>query len=213
MKFLMTGFEPFGGDAKNPSWEAVKLLKDKYEGYDVVKALIPVTFDGSIKQLEKLIEVHAPDVVVCVGLSGGRKEISIERIGINIDDARIADNSGFSPVDIPIRNDGPAAYFSNLPIKAIVNAMRNQGIAAIVSNTAGTFVCNHVLYGVMDYIKTKAPNIRGGFIHVPYTMDFSKAYPELPVMDLSEIVKGLEVAIDCIARTNVDLNVSEGTLC
>lgn len=213
MKFLMTGFEPFGGDAKNPSWEVVARLSDRYDEIEVIKAKLPVTFNGSLEQLKELIKRHNPDVVICVGLAGGRKEISIERIGINIDDARIADNVGFSPVDHPIRADGPAAYFSNLPIKAMVNAIRNQGIPAAVSNTAGTFVCNHILYGLMDYIQTKAPEIRGGFIHVPYTTDFSQDYPEQPMMALDDLVWAMEIAITCIAKTTVDLKISEGSVC
>lgn len=213
MKFLMTGFEPFGGDAKNPSWEAISRLKDGYDGIEVVKAKLSVTFDESLKALETLIKTHNPDVVICVGLAGGRKEITIERIGINIDDARIADNVGFTPVDRSIRTDGPAAYFSNLPIKAMVSAIRDQGIAVAISNTAGTFVCNHVLYGLMDYIQTKAPEIRGGFVHVPYTTDFSQDYPEQPLMDLNDIVRAIEIAMTCISKTTVDLKISEGTVC
>lgn len=169
MRVLLTGFDPFGGDSTNPSYEAVKRVPDTIDGIEVIKKEIPTVFRKSIEILEQSIEEYKPDIVICVGQAGGRYDITIERVAINIDDARIPDNEGNQPIDEPIFADGDAAYFSSLPIKAITNEIKKEGIPASVSNTAGTFVCNHIMYGLLYLIDKKYNNIKGGFIHVPFT--------------------------------------------
>ena len=213
MVVLVTGFEPFGGDYINPAYEAVKLMNQSIQGNVIIKACLPVVFHESIRVLDSLIESEDPDIIICVGQAGGRTQISIERIGINIDDARIADNSHQSPIDAPINPSGPAAYFSNLPIKAMTKAICESGIPASVSNTAGTFVCNHVLYGLMDMITQKYPQKRGGFIHVPYAPQQVANTPNMPSMHLSDIVKALEIAVFTACATEIDIISSEGTTC
>lgn len=213
MIVLVTGFEPFGGETMNPAYEAVMQLKDTIEGHKIIKKCLPVVFHESLRVLDTLIEAENPDIVICVGQAGGRTQISIERVGINIDDARIADNSQQSPIDAPINPDGPAAYFSNLPIKAMSNAIGESGIPATVSNTAGTFVCNHVLYGLMDMIAQKYPLKRGGFIHVPYAPEQVASAPNMPSMNLSDIVKALKIAVLTACTIEIDIVNSEGTTC
>ncbi len=213
MKVLVTGFEPFGGETMNPAYEAVMQLKVSLKGHVIIKKCLPVVFHESLRVLDSMIETENPDLIICVGQAGGRTQISIERVGINIDDARIADNRQQSPIDAPINPSGPAAYFSNLPIKAMSQAIGDSGIPASVSNTAGTFVCNHVLYGLMDMIAQKYPLKRGGFIHVPYAPEQVAQTPNLPSMHLSDIVKALEIAILTACTTDTDIERSEGTTC
>ena len=213
MIVLVTGFEPFGGETMNPAYEAVMQLKDSIECHVIIKKCLPVVFHESLRFLDSMIETENPDLIICIGQAGGRTQISIERVGINIDDARIADNNQQSPIDAPINPNGPAAYFSNLPIKAMSQAISNSGIPASVSNTAGTFVCNHVLYGLMDMIAQKYPLKRGGFIHVPYAPEQVAQTPNLPSMHLSDIVKALEIAILTACTIDTDIERSEGTTC
>lgn len=146
MKVLITGFDPFGGEKINPAWEAVRALPDNIDGIEVVKLQIPTVFKKSAKKLFENIDSVKPDVVICVGQAGGRYEFSVERVAINVDDGRIPDNDGYQPVDSPVFEDGENAYFSTLPIKAIVEEVKKAGIPAAVSNTAGTYVCNHIMY-------------------------------------------------------------------
>ncbi len=213
MVVLVTGFEPFGGELINPAFEAVMQLKDSIEEHVVVKKSLPVVFHESLSVLDALIALENPDIILCVGQAGGRTQISIERVGINVDDARIADNKHHAPIDAPINPNGPVAYFSNLPIKAISKAISDAGIPASVSNTAGTFVCNHVLYGLMDMIAKKYPQKRGGFIHVPYAPQQVANLPNTPSMHLSDIVKALEIAILTACETDRDIERSEGVTC
>ena len=168
MKVLITGFDPFGGESVNPALEAVKLLPNTISGAEVIKIEIPTVFRKSLEHIENAIEKHNPDIVISIGQAGGRFGIMPERVAINIDDARIKDNEGNQPIDQPIYEDGQSAYFSSLPIKAMVKEMNENGIPGSVSNTAGTFVCNHVMYGLLYLIDKKYPNIKGGFIHVPF---------------------------------------------
>ncbi|NLY47205.1 MAG: pyroglutamyl-peptidase I [Tissierella sp.] len=168
MKVLITGFDPFGGENINPAYEAIKGLEDNISGMKIIKKEIPTVFYKSIEMLEKLIIDENPDLVICVGQAGGRFDISLERVAINIDDARIKDNDGNQPIDERIFEDGENAYFSSLPIKRMAMKIREAGIPANISNTAGTFVCNHIMYGLLYLIDKKYPDIRGGFIHVPY---------------------------------------------
>ena len=213
MIVLVTGFEPFGGESMNPAYEAVMMLNQSIQGHVIIKACLPVVFHESLRTLDRLIETEEPDIIICVGQAGGRTQISIERVGINIDDARIADNSHQSPIDVPINPSGPAAYFSNLPIKAMTKAICDSGIPASVSNTAGTFVCNHVFYGLMDMIAQKYPLKRGGFIHVPYAPQQVANAPNMPSMHLRDIVNALEIAVLAACTTEIDIVSSEGTTC
>ena len=169
-KVLVTGFEPFGGERVNPSWEVVKQLGDlELSGAQIVVRQLPCVFGKAIGALNAAIDDVHPEMVLCVGQAGGRSDFSVERVAINIDDARIPDNEGNEPVDAAIVADGPAAYFSSLPIKTIVNGLRESGIPASVSQTAGTYVCNHVMYGLMHRLAQPSCNVvKGGFIHIPY---------------------------------------------
>ena len=196
MKVLLTAFEPFGGESINPGLEAIQLIPDKIGDIRIVKAIIPTVFGKSIETIKKHIDQEMPDVVLSIGQAGGRSGISMERIAINIDDARIPDNENYQPVDEPVVIDGPDAYFSNLPIKKMVEAIQNEGIPASVSNSAGTFVCNHLMYGVLHHLKKYYPEARGGFIHVPYIpCQVANRSGSVPSMSLSDIVKGIEIAI------------------
>ncbi|NLW15380.1 MAG: pyroglutamyl-peptidase I [Erysipelothrix sp.] len=170
-KILITGFDPFGGETMNPAYEAVKLVPNEIKGVKIIKLEVPTVFNKSIAVLDTAITEIEPDVVINVGQAGNRFGITPERIAINEDDARIKDNEGNQPIDTKIFEGGKNAYFSTLPIKAMVEHIKYKGIPASVSNTAGTFVCNHLMYGLMYLIDTKYPNIRGGFIHVPYATE------------------------------------------
>lgn len=198
MKCLVTGFDPFGGEAINPALEAVKLLPEEINGAKIVKLEIPTVFGKSAEVVQTKIEEIQPDVVLNIGQAGGRFAISPERVAINVDDARIPDNEGNQPVDEAIQPQGQPAYFSQLPIKAMVAAMKEAGIPAVVSNTAGTFVCNHIMYQVQYMIDTKYPTLKGGFIHVPFVPEQVVDKPGQPAMSLQDIAKGLEAAIGAI---------------
>lgn len=210
MKILISGFQPFGGEAINPSIEAVKRLPKEIDAHEVIGIEIPVEQYTSLKVLEDAIKMYQPDVVICVGQAGGRSAISIERIGINVDDYRIADNAGNSPIDEAIIKDGPDAYFSTLPIKAIVSEIRKAGIPAEVSNSAGTYVCNHVMYGVSHMVKDK--NIRSGFVHIPFLPQQVSDKPQYASMTLDVIVEALTIMIQTTIHTKEDIQQSEGKL-
>ena len=214
MKVLITGFDPFGGEPINPALEAVKLLPDNISGAEVIKVEIPTVFNKSIVALEKSIEEHKPDAVICIGQAGGRFSVMPERVAINIDDARIKDNEENQPIDIKIKEDGKNAYFSNLPIKAMVKNMIDNGFPAAVSNTAGTFVCNHIMYGLLYLIDKKYSNMKGGFIHVPYIPNQVIAKPNTPYMNLKDISKCLELCIDALVNNaDEDIKTIGGTIC
>jgi len=200
MKILVTGFEPFGKETINPALEAVKKLDNKINGAKVVKTKIPTVFGKAIEKLEKEIEKEKPDIVICVGQAGGRSKITVERVAINIDDATIKDNEGNKPVDNKIFKDGGNAYFSRLPIKTIVKEMTKNKIPASISNTAGTFVCNHLMYGLLYLIDKKYPNMWGGFIHVPFIPE-QTLNKEAPSMSLDDIIKGLTLVIETTVKT------------
>lgn len=213
MKILITGFDPFGGESINPALEAVKKLPDSILGQEIIKIEIPTVFRKSLEKIEENIEKYNPDVVISVGQAGGRFGVTPERVAINIDDARIQDNEGKQPIDISIFEDGQPAYFSNLPIKAMVKEMNDNGIPASVSNTAGTFVCNHVMYGILYLIDKKYPNIRGGFIHVPYIPAQVTTKPNMPSMSIDDISKGLELSIKAVIENSSDIKTIGGTIC
>lgn len=210
MKVLITGFDPFGGEKINPAWEAVRALPDNIDGIEVVKLQIPTVFKKSAKKLFENIDSVKPDVVICVGQAGGRYEFSVERVAINVDDGRIPDNDGYQPVDSPVFEDGENAYFSTLPIKAIVEEVKKAGIPAAVSNTAGTYVCNHIMYSLLYYLNKNNLNIKGGFIHVPFIPEQVVEKKNTPYMELIRITKALEISIKAIRDYEKDLVISGG---
>jgi len=196
---LLTGFEPFNGASVNPAWEAVRALKGwRGEDFLIEVLQLPCVFGFANRVLSGAIDEIKPDIVIAVGQAGGRADLTVERVAINVDDAPIFDNDRQQPVDAAIAADGPAAYFASLPVKAIVAAMRERGLKASVSQTAGTFVCNHVFYGLMHRIAGTA--IRGGFIHVPYLPEQAAAFAGAPGMALEEIVEGLRAAVEVAVR-------------
>ena len=200
MKILLTGFEPFGGESVNPALEAVKLVKAP-ENVELVKLEIPCVFGKCIDAVIAAVEKELPDAVLCVGLAAGRAALTPERVAINVRDARIPDNEGYQPVDEPVDNAGPAAYFATLPIKEMVKAIEDAGIPATVSNTAGTFCCNDVMYGLLSYLEDTTPEVMGGFIHVPCIPEQLPRFAEgTPALTLAEIVKGLEAALSAIVK-------------
>lgn len=213
MKVLITGFDPFGGEKINPAYEAVKRIKDKLGNIEVVKAEIPTVFGKSLEVLEGLIEKEKPDAVICVGQAGGRAGITIERVAINQDDARIPDNEGNTPIDLTISEDGENAYFSSLPIKSIVENSKKENIQCSISNTAGTYVCNHVMYGLLYMIDKKFNGVKGGFIHVPFIPEQVLNRPSTPAMSINDITRGLEVAIETSVNIDNDIKVTGGQIC
>lgn len=210
MKILVSGFDPFGGEKINPAIESVKLLPDEINGAEIVKLEIPTVIGKSLRKLEEVIEIEKPDVVINVGQAGGRPDITVERIGINVDDCRIKDNEGNQPIDEPVVAGGPDAYFVTLPIKAMVQKMVENKVPASVSNTAGTFICNHVTYGMAHLAKTKYPNMRTGFIHIPFLPEQVVDKKNMPSMALEMIVKGLIHSIEAIVETKEDIKVTGG---
>lgn len=200
MKILLTAFTPFDGESINPALEAMKLLPDKIGNLAVLKLEVPTVFGKSAKLAIEKIEREKPDFVLSIGQAGGRAEITPERIAINIDDARIPDNEGNQPVDRPIYLDGENAYFSTLPVKAMVEAIKKAGLPAALSNSAGTYVCNHLMYSVLYYIQINALPIKAGFIHVPYIPEQTVEKKDKPSLELSEIVRGLNAALETISK-------------
>ena len=209
MKLLLTAFTPFDGEKINPALEAVKLVKDRIGNLLIVKLEVPTVFGKSIDTVREAIEREKPDFVLSIGQAGGRAEITPERVAINLNDARIPDNEGNQPIDEPIFPDGENAYFSTLPVKAMVEAIRKEGLPSSLSNSAGTYVCNHLMYGVLYYLD-KRPGIKAGFIHVPYIPEQTKNKKEMPALELSEIVRGLEAAITAIAINETDKKLAYG---
>lgn len=206
-KILLTGFEPFGGETVNPTAGIVgRLHGTRIGGHEVVGVVLPCVFGDAVARLQTALRRTAPRLVICLGQAGGRAEITPERVAINVDDARIPDNAGRQPVDVPVVPGGPAAYWSTLPVKAIVAALRKQGIPAAVSQTAGTFVCNHVFYALMHMLRRRRA-VRAGFIHVPWLPAQGK--PALPLATMTNAVaRAAEVAL----RTRKDLKTAGGRL-
>lgn len=212
MKVLITGFDPFGGETMNPAYEAVKKLPDMIENAEIIKVEVPTVFHKSIAALDEAIAKNDPDIVLCIGQAGGRFGVTPERVAINEDDARIPDNDGNQPIDQPIVSGGPDAYFSKLPIKAIVAAIVEAGIPSSVSNSAGTFVCNHIMYGLLNLIETKYPDVRGGFIHVPFATQQVIDKPSMPSLTLEQMTQALEVAIRTALSTREDVKLEGGAI-
>lgn len=192
---LVTGFEPFGGERINPSWEIVRALPEAMGGHRIEKLLVPTEFGRSIRVATAAIDKLKPGLVLCIGQAGGRSCMSVERVAINVDDARAPDNAGKRPLDERIRRNGPDAHFCTLPVKAMVAAITKAGIPAEVSNSAGTFVCNHLIYGVLDHIAGKGLAMRAGFMHVPYVEAQVLDKPGTPAMALASMVEGTKAAI------------------
>ena len=207
---LVTGFDPFDGAAVNPSWQAVRALDGLLvAGHQVVARQLPTAFGAALAELQRQIDEHRPALVLATGQAGGRAAISLERVAINVDDARIPDNAGAQPVDTPVVAGGPAAYFTRLPIKAMLRALQAAGLRAEVSQTAGTFVCNHVFYGLMHALATQPglAGVRGGFVHVPWLPQQGE-----PSMPLADIVRALRLAIECAIDTLADVREAAGAL-
>jgi len=211
-KILVTGFDPFGGEKINPALVAVKQLPNEIDGVQIVKKEIPTVFNKSIEILYKALKEEQPDAVICVGQAGGRSTISVERVAINQDDALIPDNEGTQPIDRMIIPDGPAAYFSTLPIKAMVRDMKASKIPASISNTAGTFVCNHLMYGALHYAAVNQSILKAGFVHIPYLPMQVVDKPNMPSMSKADIIKGLITLIQTTIHVQDDITESGGSI-
>jgi pyroglutamyl-peptidase len=220
---LLTGFDPFGGESVNPSWEAVRRLDGAViHGHRVVALRLPTEFRRSHSALKSALARWRPRLVLCVGQAGGRATISLERVAINLIDARIPDNSGRKPIDVAVVKNAPAAYFSTLPIKALLQALREAQLPAEISNSAGTFVCNAVFFGLMHALAapasprrsptpSAAPRARGGFVHAPFLPAQAAHYPGAPSLAEDEVVRALHLIIDTALRTRRDRRISAGT--
>lgn len=211
---LLTGFEPFDGETINPAWEAVKAL-DGVEiapGYHIVSRQLPCVFQRSLKVLEQTLQALRPSLVIAVGQAGGRMDISLERVAINLDDARIADNAGQQPIDTAVVEHAPAAYFSTLPLKTMLLALRENGIPASVSQTAGTFVCNHVFYGLMHLLRDYSSMVRAGFVHIPYLPQQAARFPGTPSMSAEQVTAALRQMVLTALDVKEDVAVSAGAL-
>lgn len=211
-RVLLTGFEPFGGEKVNPSGQVVAAVAAAPPpGLEVSAARLSCVFGQAVEELQDAIERTCPELVVCVGQAGGRPDLTVERVAVNLDDARIPDNAGRQPIDEPIAEDGPAAYFSGLPVKRCVAAARAAGVPASVSQTAGTFLCNHVFYALMHLIATRRPGLRGGFVHVPYAPEqvVDRGAPSLPVTVAAD---GLRAVLTAAASHRDDIALVGGAL-
>lgn len=212
MRLLLTGFEPFAGDASNPSADVLGPLSVAApRGMAVATALLPVAFAQLDAALDAAIAQSQPDAILSLGLAGGRAEISVERIAINLDDARIPDNSGEQPLDRPIAPEGPAAYFATVPVKAMLAAIREAGAPAALSHSAGTFACNHVFYRAAHIAATRRPAMRVGFIHLPYLPAQAATQRGAPSMALETMIPALAAAIAALPAT-ADLRLAEGAI-
>lgn len=205
---LLTGFEPFAGDTSNPSGDAVRVVEAQWTGDErLVVEVLPVAFDAAAARLRGLLDEVRPDIVIATGLANGRAHVTPERVAINLADARIPDNDGARPVDAEVVTGGPTAYFATLPVKAIAAAVNDEGIPAAVSYSAGTFVCNHVMYTALD---AAAPGVRAGFVHVPAARETA---PEgAPALPLADIARALEIAVRTCIAVSADLDTPAGTL-
>ena len=211
-RILITGFEPFGGEPVNPSWQVAQALDGAaIAGARVVAVQLPCVFGQALSALDMALQRVRPDLVLCLGQAGGRCDFSLERVAINVDDARIDDNAGARPIDEPVVPGGPAGLFATLPIKAMVAALRAQGLPASVSQSAGTFVCNHVFYGLMHRLQAQ-PGMRGGFMHLPLLPEQAARAPGQPSLPLVVLVEGVRVALAAARRTGADLKLPGGAI-
>lgn len=194
MKVMVTGFEPFGGESTNPSWEAVRGLPEEIGGAEVVKYKLPVTFKGVRELIPKLIVKERPDIIILTGQAGGRVNITVERVAINVMDSENPDNEGYRPEDEPVFEGAPAAYFATIPVKKVVSAIRNAGIPASISNTAGTYVCNAAMFTALHTVEVAGMETTVGFIHVPFSFEQALHKPR-PSMPLEVIRRAIETAV------------------
>ncbi len=211
MKILVTGFDPFGKDKINPALETIKLLPKKIKDHDIVTLEIPTAGFKSLEKIEKAIVEHDPDIVLSIGQATGRYDITVEKVGINLDDYRIPDNLGQQFIDSKIFADGPDAYLVDLPVKKMVENIKNKGIPASVSMSAGTFVCNHVLYGVSHILKTKFKDKKNGFIHIPCLPEQAVNTRNIPSMSKATILEAIIASIEVIA--DKEISVEGGKIC
>ena len=196
-KLLITGFDPFGGESINPSWEAVNALPETVGAWKLTKLQVPTVFGKAGETVLAAAEKLQPDAILCVGQAGGRAAVTPELVAINLRYGRIADNAGVSPMDEPVVADGPAAYFSTLPVRDMIAAMKKVGVPASLSNTAGTFVCNNLMYGLLDYLHRTGRHIPAGFIHIPATPAQAVERPS-PSLSPETVAKGLLAAISVL---------------
>jgi pyroglutamyl-peptidase len=211
-RILLTGFEPFGGDPINPSALVCRALHGRRVAHATVHAVeLPCAFGRALQALDEALAATSPVLVLALGLAAGRGEISVERVAINIADARIPDNAGAQPVDVPVVDGGPAAWFSTLPVKAIVSALRQAGLPAAVSQTAGTFVCNHVFYGLQH--RLAGSGVRSGFVHVPLLDAQAPSHPGMPTLPLEVLVRGVRIALEvALTHEGADLRLGGGAV-
>lgn len=212
MKVLVTGFDPFGGESMNPSFEVVKRIKSTLLETQIIKLEVPTAFNVSTQKVIDKMEEEKPDYVLCLGQAGGRSQISIEKVAINLADARIPDNLAQQPMDVPIDEEGETAYFSTLPVKAIVEALQKKEIPAAISYTAGTYVCNHLMYGVLNFIKKKAWETKAGFIHIPFLKEQVANKENIPSMELDMMIQAVETAIEVMVSREEDLSAIGGEI-
>jgi len=210
MKILLTGFEPFGGEKINPAYEILKTLPESMDGYKLVKREIPTSFKESTKLIESLLEAEAPDVVLSLGQAGGSLGLVVEKVGLNLRDAESADNDGHRASHEIIYKDGETAYFSTLPVKAIVKKIRDSNVPASLSYTAGAYVCNNVLYTLLYLAKKRYKNMRCGFIHVPYFPEQIIGKRSTHYMTPEEMTRGLMAALLAITENSVDIDFIKG---
>lgn len=214
---LLTGFEPFAGDDINPSQRiAMALDGETIAGHRIVGATLPTEFGRAATALDELMDRHRPAVVIAMGQAGGRDGISVERVAINVIDARVADNAGDRPIDVPVVDGAPSAYFSTLPLKAMLRALREKGIPAAISNSAGTFVCNQVFFALAHAIATRHAHVRGGFVHVPFLPEQvlpeqAKRRENAPSMELPVMIEAARICLRTALTTTKDLTLAAGT--
>lgn len=213
MRFLLTGFEPFGGEPVNPSMQAALAVgAAPPPGVELAVEILPVSHRRTPEAIRAAVERHRPDVVLALGQAGGRADVCVERIGINLNDFRIPDNDGAQPADVPVIAGGPAAYFATIPVKRVAAAIQAAGVPARVSNTAGTHLCNHTLYLLGHLAATERPGMRAGFIHVPWLPEQVVRNPGQPSMSVATLVVALRTAIVTIAKNGTDISIPAGAL-
>ncbi|CAI2025232.1 Pyrrolidone-carboxylate peptidase [Serratia ficaria] len=212
-RVLVTGIEPFDGDAINPSWQVAQALAgERIAGAQISVLELPCVLGVANERLIAAVEQLRPQVVICLGLAGGRAEISLERVAINLIDARIPDNAGKQPIDVPVVAGGPVGYFSTLPLKAALQRLRRQGIPAAVSYTAGTYNCNHLFYGLRHHIASRQLAIKGGFVHIPYSHELAANHPGKPSMALATMIDAVRSVVHCALTVEEDVLLSDGAL-
>ncbi|MDY0339025.1 MAG: pyroglutamyl-peptidase I [Acholeplasmataceae bacterium] len=193
---ILTGFTPFDGESINPSYEAIQMIES--DDYELIKLRIPTTFEHSIEIIADSVKKHQPDLILMIGQAGGRQGISLERFAVNLDDSEIFDNAGIMKHESKIVSDGPIAYQTNLNLKSILKDLMQQGIPSKISNTAGTYVCNHIMYGIYHMIEKEKLHTKALFVHVPYAHEQVKNKPDTFSMSIEEIANAIHIIMDSI---------------